>query len=368
MAEVRVEHLSKRFGAASVLPDVTLTIRDGELFAIVGPSGCGKSTLLHLLAGLDRPTSGRILFDGVDVTGLEPRERDVALVFQSYALYPHMSVRENLAFPLRVAQRKNGLDRLQIEDEVRRVSGFLGLDALLDRRPRELSGGQRQRVALGRALIRKPRVFLMDEPLSNLDAQLRASMRAELRRLHEELKITTVYVTHDQTEALTLADRLAVLNHGEVQQVDHPHEIYQRPGNLFVAGFMGYPPMNLLEAQAEGGSLRAGPIRLTGSSLPSELHHDRMVMAGIRPEAILVEPVEKIGEEGAVAGVVRLIEPSGSGMWVTVDLQDTHGVTTIIGAAAAGFVPRIRDSVAVVARRPAVHLFDPTTGQRIGSA
>jgi multiple sugar transport system ATP-binding protein len=368
MAEVRLEHLSKRFGSTIVLPDVTLTIRDGELFAIVGPSGCGKSTLLHLLAGLDRPTSGRILFDGADVTGLEPRERDVALVFQSYALYPHMSVRENLAFPLRVAKRKNGFDRRQIEEEVRRVSGFLGLDSLLDRRPRELSGGQRQRVALGRALIRKPRVFLMDEPLSNLDAQLRASMRAELRRLHEELKITTVYVTHDQTEALTLADRLAVLNHGEVQQVDHPHEIYQRPGNLFVAGFMGYPPMNLLEAQVEGGRLRAGPISLAGPSLPSELRHDRMVMAGIRPEAISVEPAEKIGEEGAVAGVVRLIEPSGSGMWVTVDLRDAHGVTTIIGTAAAGFVPRIKDSVVVVARRPPVHLFDPATGQRIESA
>jgi len=368
MAEVKLEHLSKRFGATSVLPDVTLTIREGELFAIVGPSGCGKSTLLHLLAGLDRPTSGRILFDGVDVTDLEPRERDVALVFQSYALYPHMSVRENLAFPLRVAQRKNGLDRLQIEDEVRRVSGFLGLDALLDRRPRELSGGQRQRVALGRALIRKPRVFLMDEPLSNLDAQLRASMRAELRRLHEELKITTVYVTHDQTEALTLADRLAVLDRGEVQQVDHPHEIYQRPANLFVAGFMGYPPMNLLEAQVEGGLLRAGPIRLTGFSVPSELRHNRWVMVGIRPEAIVVDSIETIGEEGTVAGAVRLIEPSGSGAWVTVDCRDTHSVTTIIGMAPAGFVPRIGDSVAVVARRPTVHLFDPATGQRIGSA
>lgn len=368
MAEVKLEHLSKRFGAASVLRDVTLTIREGELFAIVGPSGCGKSTLLHLLAGLDRPTSGRILFDGVDVTGLEPRERDIALVFQSYALYPHMSVRENLAFPLRVAQRKNGLDRRQIEGEVRRVSGFLGLDALLDRRPRELSGGQRQRVALGRALIRKPRVFLMDEPLSNLDAQLRASMRAELRRLHEELKITTVYVTHDQTEALTLADRLAVLDRGEVQQVDHPHEIYQRPANLFVAGFMGYPPMNLLEAQVEGGLLRAGPMRLTGPRVRPELRHDGMVTVGIRPEAIVVDSIGKIGEEGSAAGVVSLIEPSGSGAWITVDLRDKDGETTVIGAAAAGFLPRIGDSVSVAMCRPTVHLFDRATGQRVGSA
>ncbi len=368
MAQVQLEHLSKRFGATSVLPDVTLTIRDGELFAIVGPSGCGKSTLLHLLAGLDRPTSGRILFDGVDVTGLEPRERDVALVFQSYALYPHMSVRENLAFPLRVAKRKNGMDRRQIEEEVRRVSGFLGLDTLLDRRPRELSGGQRQRVALGRALIRKPRVFLMDEPLSNLDAQLRASMRAELRRLHEELKITTIYVTHDQTEAMTLADRLAVLDRGEVQQVDHPHEIYRRPANRFVAGFMGYPPMNLLAAKVQGGMLQAGPMRLTGASVLPELRQDCTVTVGIRPETLVVDAIGKIGEEGAAAGVVSLIEPSGSGAWITVDLRDKDHETTVIGAAAPGFVPRIGDSVSVAMCQSPIHLFDQATGQRIGSA
>jgi ABC-type sugar transport system ATPase subunit len=368
MAEVRLEHLSKRFGATNILPDVTLTIGDGEYFAIVGPSGCGKSTLLHLLAGLDRPTSGRILFDGVDVTGLEPRHRDVALVFQSYALYPHMTVRDNLAFPLRVARGKNGLDRQQIEGEVRRVAGFLGLDSLLDRKPRELSGGQRQRVALGRALIRKPRVFLMDEPLSNLDAQLRASMRAELRRLHEELKITTIYVTHDQTEAMTLADRLAVLNHGQVQQVDRPHDIYDRPANLFVAGFMGYPPMNLLQARVESEMLRAGPIRLPRPRTAAASGLDQAVMLGIRPEAIVVEPAEKIGEEGSVAGVIRLIEPSGTGAWVTVDLRGEDGPTTVIGTAVHGFVPTIRDSVAVVVQQATHHLFDPATGQRFGSA
>ncbi len=364
MAEVELEHISKRFGATNVLPDVTLTIRDGELFTIVGPSGCGKSTLLHLLAGLDQPTSGRILFDGVDVTSLEPRERDVALVFQSYALYPHMTVRENLAFPLRVARRKNRLDQRKIEGEVQRVAEFLGLMSLLDRRPRELSGGQRQRVALGRALIRKPRVFLMDEPLSNLDAQLRASMRAELRRLHEELKITTIYVTHDQTEAMTLADRLAVLNHGEVQQVDHPHKIYQHPTNLFVAGFMGYPPMNLLEAKVEGNILRAGPIQFDRSGVVLGFELPRTVMLGIRAEAIVVNPTGKIGEKDSPIGVVRLVEPSGSGMWVTVDLRNKNGLTTLTGTAPMGFIPKIGDAVAVVVRQETFHFFDPTTGKR----
>lgn len=368
MAEVQLDRLSKRYGATDVLPDVTLTIREGELFAIVGPSGCGKSTLLHLLAGLDHPTSGRILFDGVDVTQLEPRERDVALVFQSYALYPHMTVRENLAFPLRVAKRKNGLDRRQIEHEVQRVAGFLGIDGLLDRRPRDLSGGQRQRVALGRALIRKPRVFLMDEPLSNLDAQLRASMRAELRRLHDELKITTVYVTHDQTEAMTLADRVAVLNRGEVQQIDHPHEIYERPANLFVAGFMGYPSMNLLEARVEGGTLRAGPLRPTNLSAPSGLSHDRTVMWGIRPEAIVVTAAEEIGTEPSSIGIVRLVEPSGSGTWITIELRDQQGSTTLIGSASDGFLPKVGESASVSIRRGPIHLFDPATGRRLGSA
>ncbi|MCC6141740.1 MAG: ABC transporter ATP-binding protein [Nitrospira sp.] len=366
MAEVRLEHLSKRYGATNVLPDVTLTINEGELFAVVGPSGCGKSTLLNLLAGLDRPTAGRILFDGEDVTELEPRARDIALVFQSYALYPHMTVRGNLAFPLQVTKRRHGFDRRRIEEEVQKVAGFLGLIPLLDRRPRELSGGQRQRVALGRALIRKPRVFLMDEPLSNLDAKLRASMRAELRRLHEELKITTIYVTHDQTEAMTLADRLAVFNHGEVQQIDHPHEIYARPANMFVAGFMGYPPMNLLDAHREGQTLRAGPIRLPLAETGAQHLLDQPLIMGIRPEVVAITSVAATGE-GAVSGIVRLVEPSGAGMWVTVDLQDAQAMT-VIGLTEAGFIPNVGDSVAVSVRRASIHLFERATGKRIGSA
>ncbi|MDH4154913.1 MAG: ABC transporter ATP-binding protein [Nitrospira sp.] len=368
MAEVRIELIEKRIGQKTILPPLTLTVHDGEFFVLVGPSGCGKSTLLSLLAGLDQPTAGRILFDGVDVTDLEPRERDVALVFQSYALYPHMTVRENMAFPLTVVPRAKRLDRKRIEEEVERVAGFLGLSALLDRRPRELSGGQRQRVALGRALIRKPRLFLLDEPLSNLDAQLRASMRAELLRLHKELKVTTIYVTHDQTEAMTLGDRLVVLNQGRVQQIGRPHDIYAAPANLFVAGFMGYPPMNLLSARLGADSIRAGPLDLTRPPGMPPVDQAQSVTVGLRPEDLVVRPANGPGDEGNGLGVVRLTEPSGPTLWVTVELNDLNNEAfTIIGTAQAGFVPKIGERVAVSAPRTTLHLFDPTTEQRWGA-
>lgn len=368
MAEIRIESIEKRIGQKPILPPLTLTVRDGEFFVLVGPSGCGKSTLLSLLAGLDRPTAGRILFDGSDVTDLEPRERDVALVFQSYALYPHMTVRENMAFPLTVVPRANRLDRRRIEEEVHRVAGFLGLSALLDRRPRELSGGQRQRVALGRALIRKPRLFLLDEPLSNLDAQLRASMRAELLRLHKELKVTTIYVTHDQTEAMTLGDRLAVLNQGRVQQIGRPHDIYAAPANLFVAGFMGYPPMNVLSARLEMDGIQAGPLRLTRPPDAPPVDQERILTVGLRPEDMMVGPVNDARGERAGSGVVRLTEPSGPTLWVTVELKDRNEAITVIGSAQAGFTPKIGDRVAVTAPRATLHLFDPMTGRRAGSS
>jgi multiple sugar transport system ATP-binding protein len=364
MAEVRVEGLEKRIGDTTILHPLTLTVRDAEFFVLVGPSGCGKSTLLHLLAGLDQPTSGRILFDGVDVTDLEPRERDVALVFQSYALYPHMTVRENLSFPLRVATRAKRLDRMRIESEVRRVAEFLGLESLLDRHPRELSGGQRQRVALGRALIRKPRLFLLDEPLSNLDAQLRASMRMELRRLHEELKVTTVYVTHDQTEAMTMGDRLAALNQGRIQQVGRPHDIYERPANVFVAGFLGYPPMNVLRARVESGGIEAGPLHFTAPSEPPELARQQQVTVGVRPEDIVVGPMADRADGNAMPGLVRLVEPAGPTSWVTVDLHSRDGTITVIGASSSGYSPKIGDVVMVSVRPVVPHLFNPETGQR----
>lgn len=369
MAEVRLEGITKRHGTTVVIEALSLTVRDGELFTVVGPSGCGKSTLLHLLAGLDSPSAGRIVFDGQDVTAIPPGERDVALVFQSYALYPHLTAAENLAFPLRVRKRKLKLTNSAIDEEVSRVAEMLGLNACLARKPSELSGGQRQRVALGRALIRKPRVFLMDEPLSNLDAQLRASMRGEIRRLHEELKVTTIYVTHDQTEAMTLGDRLGVLHQGRIQQIGRPHDIYARPANLFVAGFIGYPPMNLLRARLEAGGVQAGPLRFTRSPGAPPADREEIVTAGVRPEDITVEPSERLGDDHAAsgAGVVRLLEPSGSTLWVTVDLRDGEDVITVVGAAAQGFVPRIGAPVAVSAPQATLHLFDPATGQRCWS-
>ena len=368
MAEVRIELIEKRIGQKTILPPLTLTVHDGEFFVLVGPSGCGKSTLLGLLAGLDRPTAGRILFDGSDVTDLEPRERDVALVFQSYALYPHMTVRENMAFPLTVVSRAKRLDRQRIEEEVQRVAGFLGLSAMLDRRPRELSGGQRQRVALGRALIRKPRLFLLDEPLSNLDAQLRASMRAELLRLHKELKVTTIYVTHDQTEAMTLGDRLAALNQGRIQQIGRPRDIYAAPVNLFVAGFMGYPPMNLLSARLGIDGIQAGPLHLKRHSEPPPVDQEQTLTVGLRPEDISVGSVDDSSGERAGIGVVRLTEPSGSTLWVTVELKDHNEAITVTGAAQAGFTPTIGDRVVVSAPRATLHLFDPRSGQRVGTS
>jgi ABC-type sugar transport system ATPase subunit len=367
MAEVRIELIEKRIGQKTILHPLTLTVHDGEFFVLVGPSGCGKSTLLSLLAGLDQPTAGRILFDGNDVTDLEPRERDVALVFQSYALYPHMTVRENMAFPLSVAPRAKRLERRRIEEEVQRVAGFLGLASFLDRRPRELSGGQRQRVALGRALIRKPRLFLLDEPLSNLDAQLRASMRAELLRLHKELKVTTIYVTHDQTEAMTLGDRLAALNQGRIQQIGRPHDIYATPANLFVAGFMGYPSMNLLSARVSIDGIQAGPLHLTRPPDGPTVEQEQIVTVGLRPEDIVVSPANDPGDKGVGFGVARLTEPSGPTLWVTVELNDHNESITIIGSAQAGFAPKIGDRVAVSAPRATLHLFDPTTGQRRGA-
>ncbi|MCP9469620.1 MAG: ABC transporter ATP-binding protein [Nitrospira sp.] len=366
MTEMRIEGLEKRIGTAAILYSLDLTVEDGEFFVLVGPSGCGKSTLLHLLAGLDRPTSGRILFDGRDITDLDPRERDVALVFQTYALYPHMTVRDNLSFPLRVQKKTSRLDRAMIEDEVRRMAGVLGLDTLLDRRPQELSGGQRQRVALGRALIRKPRLFLLDEPLSNLDAQLRAAMRAELRRLHEKFKVTTVYVTHDQSEALTMGDRLGVLHGGALRQVGNPREVYDRPADVFVAGFVGYPPMNLFDARMEEGTITAGPLRFPLPTETSTIAPGRMVTVGVRPEDIAVGPATEEKTGRAVQGIVRLVEPAWPIAWVTVELSDSDKAVTIVGVTIPGYLPKIGEAVVVETGREALHLFDPVTGRRYG--
>jgi multiple sugar transport system ATP-binding protein len=280
MAEIVLDRVRKEF-ANGVVPvdDVSLTIADGEFMVLVGPSGCGKTSLLRSIAGLEEVTSGRIVIGGRDVTDLAPRKRDVAMVFQSYALYPHMSVRQNLGYGLKV--RRTG--KAEVRQRVERVARMLRLEELLDRRPAQLSGGQRQRVAMGRAVIREPKAFLMDEPLSNLDAKLRVSMRAELSALHARLGTTTIYVTHDQIEAMTLGQRVAVMRDGRIQQIDTPQGLYRSPDNLFVAAFIGSPAMNLVEAVVDGSHVEFAGFRLPlpdGSEVPS----GRSIL-GIRPEA-----------------------------------------------------------------------------------
>jgi multiple sugar transport system ATP-binding protein len=283
MAEIELEHVTKIFpGGVAAVDDVSLHIADGEFIALVGPSGCGKSTLLRSIAGLEEVTSGQISIDGRDVTDLAPRHRDIAMVFQSYALYPHMSVRQNLGYGLRVRRTS----KAEITRRVEEVARLLGLAELLDRRPAQLSGGQRQRVAMGRAIVREPKAFLMDEPLSNLDAKLRVGMRASLAQLHQQLGVTTVYVTHDQVEAMTLGHRVAVMRDGRILQVDAPQRLYEDPRDLFVAGFIGSPAMNLVEATLDGEAVSFGQYRvpLDPRRRPAGRSTGRVVL-GIRPES-----------------------------------------------------------------------------------
>src|SRR6059036_368447 len=280
MAAISLEHVTKAFaGGVVAVDDVNLTIEDGEFMVLVGPSGCGKSTLLRMIAGLEEITDGTISIGDVDVTELEPSNRDIAMVFQNYALYPHMSVRENLGFGLSVRRTP----KAEIVRRVKDVATLLGLQDLLDRKPANVSGGQRQRVAMGRAIIREPKAFLMDEPLSNLDAKLRVGMRASLAQLHARLSVTSIYVTHDQTEAMTLGHRVAVMRDGRIVQVDTPQNLFRRPANLFVAAFIGSPSMNLVDAQVEGDRVRfAGfDVALPESSPVRGL--ETKVILGIRP-------------------------------------------------------------------------------------
>ena len=307
MATIDIDHVTKVFGNDVVaVDDVSLSIADGEFLVLVGPSGCGKSTLLRMLAGLEEVTAGTIRIDGADVTDLAPRHRDIAMVFQSYALYPHMTVRENLGYGLKVRRAPKAESRQRVAE----VAELLGLEELLDRKPAQLSGGQRQRVAMGRAIVRQPRAFLMDEPLSNLDAKLRVGMRASLAQLHARLGVTTIYVTHDQTEAMTLGQRVAVLRDGAVVQVDRPQELYARPRNVFVAAFIGAPAMNLVEATIDGDVVRFGQYTLP---LDPACRPERSgpVVLGVRPEAF--------GDAGAapaslprIDAVVEVVEELGA--------------------------------------------------------
>ncbi len=313
MAAVSIEKVRKSYGAVEVIPNATMEIKDGEFLVLVGPSGCGKSTLLRMIAGLEEITGGTISIGGTVVNEVAPKDRDIAMVFQNYALYPHMTVAQNMAFSLRLAK----VDKVKIREAVDAAADILGLETLLDRYPGQLSGGQRQRVAMGRAIVRDPKVFLFDEPLSNLDAKLRVQMRAEIKELHQRLKTTTVYVTHDQTEAMTMADRIVVLRDGVIEQIGSPLELYDRPANIFVAGFIGSPAMNFITGRVSDGAFVApGDISVP---LPVSLTvgDGRRIVCGIRPNNIQLT-------EGGIAAEVIVVEPTGSETQVIVRVADTQ--------------------------------------------
>jgi sn-glycerol 3-phosphate transport system ATP-binding protein len=314
MAEVSFTNVTKEFpGGAIAVDDLSLTATDGEFLILVGPSGCGKTTALRLLAGLEQPTSGEIRIGDEVVNDVQPRNRDIAMVFQNYALYPHMNVEKNLAFGL----KQRNVPAPEIARRIGDIAETLGLDELMKRKPGQLSGGQRQRVAMGRALVREPRALLMDEPLSNLDAKLRLEMRAELKRLHARIATTTIYVTHDQVEAMTLGDHIAVMSLGKVQQLGPPQEVYDHPANVFVAGFIGSPPMNLLEASSSAGVITAGDVRIERPGTP-----DGSLIIGIRPEQLHASPQAPAGEATgpSLTMTVEVVEPLGDEVMV-------HGTT-----------------------------------------
>jgi multiple sugar transport system ATP-binding protein len=324
MGKITLKHVNKSFGDVAVIPDINLTIENGEFVVFVGPSGCGKSTLLRLIAGLEDVSAGQIEIDGTDATDLPPAKRGLAMVFQSYALYPHMSVRKNIAFPLKMA----GLSEAEQEKKVQNAARILNLTSYLDRRPGQLSGGQRQRVAIGRAIVREPSAFLFDEPLSNLDAALRVSMRQEITELHQTLKTTMIYVTHDQVEAMTMADKIVVLNAGNIEQVGSPLELYHHPANVFVAGFIGSPKMNLITG-AEAAKHSATTI-------------------GVRPEHI------DIGDGGPWSGTVGLSEHLGSDTFLKVEVD---GIGTLNVRAGGEVNLRHGDRISLAPQTGRIHRF-----------
>jgi sn-glycerol 3-phosphate transport system ATP-binding protein len=354
MAEVRISGVRKSFGDVAVLHGIDTTIADGEFMVLLGPSGCGKSTLLRIVAGLEQQSAGDVSIGGRVVNDVEPKDRNIAMVFQNYALYPHLSVYDNMAYGLRV----RGTPRPEIERRVQEAARILELGALLQRKPRQLSGGQRQRVAMGRAIVRDPQVFLFDEPLSNLDAKLRVQMRIEIRRLHQSIRTTSIYVTHDQVEAMTLADRLIVMNAGHAEQVGAPLEVYERPASVFVAGFIGAPAMNLLRARVAGGRAMAGAAALPLPLAPG-LDEGREVTWGVRPEHVELAP----GAAGADAEVVvDLVEALGADTLVHARLADGGALTLRLPG-----TTRVREGDRLPLRLPAaaLHAFDAASGRRI---
>jgi sn-glycerol 3-phosphate transport system ATP-binding protein len=349
MATVQLRNIKKSYGNEEVVHGVDLDIEDGEFIVIVGPSGCGKSTMLRMIAGLETVTSGEVLIDGQVVNKLEPMDRNIAMVFQNYALYPHMSVFDNMAYGLK--NRK--MDRKVIQEKVEQAASTLQLDGLLKRKPSQLSGGQRQRVAMGRAIVRNPKVFLFDEPLSNLDAKLRVDMRLEIRRLQRELGITSIYVTHDQVEAMTLADRLVAMNEGLAEQVGVPTEIYRRPATQFVGGFIGSPAMNFLPARCSDGLLWIGDICLPNDTCPNLA--DGNYTAGIRPEHFTVGKAES----GLLTGRVDLVEPLGAETLTHISLDPSAQSPERVTVRAPGLVEVAPgESIGLTPQRGEVRIFD----------
>ncbi len=355
MASVAIRDVRKAFGATGVIHGVDVSIRDGEFVVLVGPSGCGKSTLLRMIAGLENITSGEIRIGERVVNNMPPKERDVAMVFQNYALYPHMTVANNMAFSMKL----RGAPQSEIDARVKRAADILGLDPYLQRFPRQLSGGQRQRVAMGRAIVRDPQVFLFDEPLSNLDAKLRVQMRTEIKELHQRLKTTTIYVTHDQIEAMTMADKIVVMHDGLVEQIGAPLELYDKPQNIFVAGFIGSPAMNFIK-----GTLRAnGKLEFEGpggtkfplTSAP-KASNGRAAVYGVRPEHFHID------DDGAEA-VIQVVEPTGSEIQVAAKIAGQE----IIAVFRERHQFKPGDKIRLKPDPRLVHLFDEATGQRLNA-
>ncbi len=365
MASLVIRDLSKRFGSVEVLKNINLEANTGEFIALVGPSGCGKSTLLAMLAGLESVTSGRIEIGGRVVNDVAPKDRDIAMVFQSYALYPTMTVRENITFGM----ESRRVPKAQQDEAVARVTALLQIGELLNRRPAQLSGGQRQRVAMGRALVRDPALFLFDEPLSNLDAKLRVEMRTEIKKLHQRVAKTTIYVTHDQVEAMTLASRVAVLHKGVLQQFDRPRVVYDRPANQFVAGFMGSPSMNFLPAElVEDGGRPC--VALPGNGSPSALlplaapvtSASRKVVLGVRPEHLSRDSGGAKPGYGRMDATVEVVEPTGAETMVVMRV----GAQEITARFEADIVPAVGETVRVNVDMNKACLFDPDTERLLG--
>jgi multiple sugar transport system ATP-binding protein len=350
MASVAISDLRKRYGPTEVLHGVSFNIEDGEFVTLVGPSGCGKSTLLRMVAGLEDISGGEIRIADHVVNDVPPKDRNIAMVFQSYALYPHMTVAGNMGFALRLARAAKD----QIRERVGRAADILGLRPLLARQPKQLSGGQRQRVAMGRAIVRDPKVFLFDEPLSNLDAKLRVKMRTEIKELHQRLRTTTIYVTHDQIEAMTMADRIVVMRDGIIEQMGGPLELYDRPRNIFVAGFIGSPAMNFIN-----GTLTEGVFRTPGGfSLPLPARHAGALVLGLRPEDL---PVARPDDKSALPATIRVVEPTGPEQQLIVDVEGTEVISVLRGRD----VFRPGETVRFSIDTAKVHLFDAASGQRV---